>query len=162
MAKARPIRLQMKQLKELQAAMKRGETAIEPKAVSQLLADALELIRNQALENLRQIPGYKRLTGKLEDSLRTKISRTNLRGVFGAWTKAGSRLAPHAHLFEYGHRIVGHRPARRDTGKKTKERPFYRPAVDAKRKDVRRKIRLGLQEMLGKAFGFGKPGDAKD
>lgn len=174
MAKTRPVRIQIKQLKELQAALKRGESALDPKAVSRLIADALNLIREGALKNL--LMNFQMRTGNLAKSLITRITQSNSSTHFGAWTKAGGKqIAPHAHLLEYGH--VMWRGGRRSQGRghqiggarggvvkrsRVEGRPFFRPAVDENRREVRKRIRVGLQKLLAESGLPGEPGNATD
>lgn len=133
-------------LRELQERMKRMEVAIEPRDVTPILIAAVNLIRDQALINLRGL-GIKVKTGNLEKSLITRASKSST--VASAWTKAGDKnRAPHAHLIEYGHRIVGRKPDKKDTGKMVTARPFFRPAVDAMRKRVRDMISDGIVKLL--------------
>jgi hypothetical protein len=153
---ARPINIMTAGLKELQGRMKRLEVAIEPKDLNPLLVSALNLIRDRALENLRAF-GVKVLTGNLEKSLITRASASTT--VASAWTKAGNKtMAPHAHLIEFGHRIVGHKPSAKsfakghvaqvDTGKTVPARPFFRNAVDAMRSTVRQMVNDGIAQLL--------------
>jgi len=160
----------VKQLKELQQAMKAGATAIDVDQVKPLLARAIDLIRAEALVNLQS--GAVRLGGRLplakkfpdakhiEDVLKTSEGKSTR--IATAWTKVLSKFAPQAIWIETGHKIVGHKPHLTDTGKMVSPRPFFRPAVMSKRTAVRKTIRVGLQELLSKAFGFGKPGDATE
>ena len=55
-------------------------------------------------------------TGTLYDSIDRSQVIVKQNGVYGN-VHIG---APHAHLIEDGHRIVGHEPNKKDTGKKTK------------------------------------------
>ena len=58
----------------------------------------------------------KKKTGNLFGSIDRSQVRVSQTGVSGS-VYIG---APHAHLIEDGHRIVGHEPNKKDTGKKTK------------------------------------------
>lgn len=112
----------------------------------QFLVDALNIIMEYSLSLLRQ--RVTRRTGALERSLIVRPSKSSTR--IGAWFKAGSRgkgrLAPHAHLIEYGHRIVTHKGV--DTGKMAKAFPFFGEAVKAKRSEVRAMVTRLLREMF--------------
>ena len=161
---ARPVSIQIKQLKELQKAMKAGETCIEPADVKPILANALMLIKDAALANLRSIT--KRAENlpagweHIEDALTVQEGKSDR--IATAFCKVFRKKAPQGIWIEFGHRIVGHKPGKKDTGKVVPARPFFRAAIDVKRTLVRKTIRVGLQKLLEKAFGFGKPGDATD
>lgn len=143
-------------LKELQGRMKRLEVAVEPKDLNPILLAAVTLIKDQALSNL-QGAGVGVLTGNLERSFVARASASSK--VSSAWTKVGNKAkANHAHLIEYGHRIVGHKPNKTDTGKNTKDSPkasraigFFRRAVDTKRAQVRKMINEGIVQLLWNA-----------
>lgn len=145
---ARPIRITTAGLRELQGRMKRMEVALDPRQLTPILLDAVSLIRDRALLNLRSVTKTK--TGALERSFVARPGKSER--VASAWTKAGTKKAGsdarHAHLIEFGHRIVGHKPNKEDTGKSVKGRPFFRPAVDAMRAKVRRTIDDGIIRLL--------------
>ncbi len=158
----RPFTITNVGLKELQGRMRRLEVALEPKDVTPILVRAVDLIRAQALNNLRAA-GIKTKTGTLERSLITRPSKS--KRIAAAWTKAGGSVegetggeaisARHAHLIEFGHRIVGHKPNKKDTGKNTKDSPnaskaigFFRRAVDTMRKASRDLISEGIVKLL--------------
>lgn len=109
-----------------------------------IFVDALDVVRQQAASNLQSVTTPK--TGNLLRSLILKPGRNPARAT--AWLKAGGRIARHAHLIEYGHEIVGHKPAKTDTGKRVAPRPFFRPALIAKRAEVRRKITDNLRALV--------------
>lgn len=161
---AKPIRIATAGLRELQGRMKRMGTALEPKDLSPVLLQAVTLIRDRALENYMAL-GLKVKTGNLLRAFRAAASKSPT--VAGAWTKAGTTgkkknqavSANHAHLIEYGHRIVGHRltaksfsrgmtSGKNDTGKRSRAFPFFRPAVDAMRAQVRKTIDEGIAKLL--------------
>jgi hypothetical protein len=161
---ARTVRIQIRQLKELQAAMKAGSTSIEPAQVRPILAAALDLIRNQAYVNLKSVtsstanlpPGWEHI----EQVLVVQEGKSNR--IARAFCKVFRKKAPQAIWIEWGHKIIGHKPNKTDLGKVFQPRPFFRPAIMAKRAAARKAIRVGLQQLLAKGFGFGKPGTADD
>lgn len=147
---AKSISITTAGIRELNARMKRMEVALEPKDLNPILVDALNLIRDQALENLRAA-GVQVLTGNLEKSFITRASKSTR--IASAWTKAGTgskrgSMAPHAHLIEYGHEIVGHKPGKTNTGKRTRAFGFFRRAVDTMRASVRRKVDEGIGKLV--------------
>lgn len=163
---AKAARIQIKQLKELQAAMKRGESAIDPEQVKPILFAAVDLIRDEAERILHS--GLVKLGGRLplagskhvEEMMTTQNGKSAT--IATAWTKVLRKFAPQAWWLETGHRLLGHKPNRKDTGLFVGPFPFFRPAVLNKRTEVRRTIRVGLQDLLSKAWGFGKAGDARE
>lgn len=63
----------------------------------------------------------KRKTGNLFKNIdRSKAYNNDDGDTIGkVYIRGGKGGAPHAHLIENGHRIVGHRPDKKDTGKRT-------------------------------------------
>lgn len=148
---ARPITITTAGLKELQGRMRRLEVALEPKDLTPILVNALELIRKKALENYEAL-GLHEITGNLLKALNLATHPSKSARLASAWVKAGSTArgssARHAHLIERGHRIIGHKPNKTDLGKRVMARPFFRPAVDEMRSGVRRVIEEGIIKLL--------------
>lgn len=148
---SRPITITTAGLRELTDRIKRMEVAVEIKDLNPILVDALNLIRDQALENLRAAD-VQVLTGNLEKSFIVRASKSTR--IASAWTKAGTgskrgSMAPHAHLIEYGHEIVGHKKGgKKDAGKKTRAFRFFTRAVDTMRKQVRQKVDEGIGKLV--------------
>jgi hypothetical protein len=140
------FKIQIKRLAEAQQMLEAVNDAAASDRFRQTLVDALNLMMDYAYSLL--MSKVTRRTGNLEKSLIVRPSKSSNR--LGAWFKAGSRgrgrLAPHAHLIEYGHRIVTRKG--RDTGKTAKAFEFFRPAVDAKRSDVRAMVTRSLRAMF--------------
>ncbi|MCE5256868.1 MAG: hypothetical protein LLF89_08505 [Spirochaetaceae bacterium] len=155
---ARPINIQVKQLRELQSAMKRGETCIDPEYVKPIIADALLLMKHKAYELLRRLtkrtPELPPKWEHIEDALVVQQGRSTK--IATAFCKVFRKTAPHARWIEWGHKIVGHRPLRKFSGRTTTANPFFRTALDMTRVQMRRHIREGLQHLIGKGFGFGE------
>lgn len=68
----------------------------------------------------------KKRTGNYLKGVKHTKAWKNSKGDYGVKVKASPKIAPHAHLIEYGHKIVTH--AKRDTGKKAKAYSIYRDA----------------------------------
>jgi hypothetical protein len=156
MAQARPLRIQTAGLKELQARMKRLEVSLEPGAVKPILAAALVPIKDRALENLRAIPGIK-LGGKLklrnqqhiEDEL--IVSEGKSSRIATAFCKVWRKFAPQGVWLELGHKVWRGGSRRKGIGRQigeTEPHPFFRPAVDSERANVRRTIEEGIVKLL--------------
>lgn len=137
-------RISVKGIKELSTQLRTLNDRVGIENMRTIFVDAIDLVREQALANLRQVTTAK--TGNLEQSLITRPGKNANRAT--AWTKAGGRLASHAHLIEYGHRIVGHKPNKTDAGQRVIPHPFFRPALIAKRAAVRRKITDNLRALV--------------
>lgn len=122
------------------------EIALEPSALTPVLVSAINLIRDKALSNLRS-RNVGVVTGNLERSFITRAGLSSK--VASAWTKVGNKFsANHAHLIEFGHRIIGHKPNLKDTGKAVKGKPFFRDAVDSTRATVRKRVDEGILRLL--------------
>ena len=154
---ARPVQITTKGLKELQKAIKKMETAIDPDQVKPILADALMLIKDKALEILRRLTKRAKHLPEgwehIEDALVVKEGKSTR--VASAFAKVFRRASPQAIWIEFGHRMVGH--GKKDTGKFVAANPFFRPAVDMKRAEVRKRINDGLKALLeaaARAAGF--------
>lgn len=147
---ARSINIAPKNLRELQKAMKRMETAIEPADVRPILAGALQIFKAKALELLRRLtkrsehlpPGWEHIEDALE--VREGKSRTIAR----AFAKVFRKASPQAIWIEFGHRIVGHKPKKKDTGKYVTANPFFRPAINITRKEMLKFVRNGVKALL--------------
>lgn len=149
---ARPIKITTKNLRELQKAMKLMETAIEPKDVNPILAEALSLFHAKALELLRRLTkrsvdlpaGWEHI----EDAFKVQEGKSST--VARAFAKVFRRAAPQAIWIEFGHYMVTHKPGKRRTGKFVTANPFFRPAANLTRKDMLKRVRLGVQALLKK------------
>lgn len=175
---ARPITIRVKALKELQQAMKKMETAIEPREVKPILADALRIFHAKAVEILRsKTKRAKRLPQgweHIEDALQVKEGRSDTFAI--AFAKVFRKASPHALWIEYGHRIQAKRVAvRKATGYgmqfsksstgEVQAYPFFRPALDLTRRLVTTHIRKGIQQLVKSAAmreGFTNDGTSPD
>ncbi len=120
----------------------------DEQAVSAALKAGAQPIFRQMKQNASTDP--KKLTGNLYRSIRIgRVSERKPRGKRGAWRritigthKAEAKLAPHAHLVEFGH--GGPAPA--------PEHPFVRPAYDLRNGEAFEIIRAKLNEAIDKAI----------
>jgi HK97 gp10 family phage protein len=69
-------------------------------------------------------------TGLLKESVGTAVT-VRSDGRSGIASVGFGRQGYVARMIEFGHRIVGHKPKKKDTGKHVPARPFIRPAFDA-------------------------------
>ena len=110
------------------------------------------LIKNEAFSNLKALtqstpnlpPGWEHI----EDALVVQEGKSNT--IARAFCKVFRKKSPQAIWIEWGHKIIGHKPHKTDLGKVVQPRPFFRPAIMAKRSAVRKAIRIGLQQLLAK------------
>ena len=164
---ARPISLTTKNLRELQKAMKDMETSIEASEVKPILAGALMIFKTKALELLRRLtkrathlpPGWEHI----EDALKVQEGKSNT--LASAFAKVFRKGSPQAIWIEFGHRIVGPKPRKTDTGKGVVAFPFFRTAFDMTRKEMLKHVRLGVQGLLRSASlraGFSGDGSGPD
>jgi hypothetical protein len=151
---ARSITITTKGLRELQQAIKYMETSVGVDDLKPVLAQALTPVRDEALRNLRakvRTGGPLRLRGQehIEDALvveKGKSARTA-----SAWLKVFRRLAPQGIWVEFGHVLWRGGRRRQGTGRQVgavSPLPFFKPAIDSKRADVRRAINQGIQSLL--------------
>jgi HK97 gp10 family phage protein len=69
--------------------------------------------------------------GALKADIKTRTKLAPEKGNGSVTIGPGKKTAHVARWVENGHNIVGHKPNKKKTGKKTKPRPFIRPALDA-------------------------------
>jgi hypothetical protein len=144
-------------LKRVQAQMKAAETAIEPKDLNPILADALMLIKDKAYSLLQALtkratdlpPGWEHI----EDALVVQKGKSDK--IASAFCKVFRRKAPQAIWIEFGHKMVGHKPGKKDTDKFVTANPFFRPAIDINRAAVRKKITEGIKQLIELSVGSG-------
>lgn len=150
MAARRAITIRTKGLRELQKAMKQMETAVEPKDVNPILAYALEPMRDKALDLLRRLTKRRQNLPAgwehIEDALTVKEGKSEK--VARAFAKVFRKASPQAVWIEFGHKQVGHKPHKKDTGKFVTANPFFRPALDMTRPEIRKRINDGLKDLL--------------
>jgi hypothetical protein len=146
----RPINIAPKNLRELQKAMKAMETAIEPADVRPILVRALMIFQAKALELLGRLT--KRAVDlpegweHIEDALVVLPGRSQT--VARAFSKVFRKAAPQAVWIEFGHRIVGHEPGKKDVGKFVTANPFFRPAIDITRPEMMKFVRDRIKVLL--------------
>lgn len=145
-------------LKELTRQMQHCETAIEPKDVKPILVAAMGLIADKAKQLLRSLtkrstslpPGWEHIEAALvAQGGKSQYSST-------AFAKVFRRAAPQAIWIEYGHKMIGHKPGKRNTGKFVTANPFFRPAIDITRSDVRKMITEGIRDLIRRGVGIGR------
>lgn len=146
----KPIAISFRGLKEVNAKLKQMDDSVSSAAMTGLLLVGADMIRQRSLEILRSHTPRsikaRKAWGHLEDAIVAQAGKSAT--YMKAWAKTIHRLAPQGIWLEFGHRIVGHKPGRKDTGKRTAARPFFRPAVDQMMPQVKSLINRGIKRML--------------
>lgn len=96
--------------------------------------EALKPLRDEVKGNIDSITDP--LTGRLAKAVKLRRGKRRHRLFSSAYVAMDRKIAPHAHLVEYGHEIVGHKPNKVRTGKFTQPRPYFRWAVADKAAEV--------------------------
>lgn len=120
----------------LEEAIKRTQAltgALEVSKVERVLMRGARIVAEEAERRIgRQ---FKVKTGNLGDSTRKKKRRRHNDNVAGAFAAIDRKVAPHAHLLEFG-------------TSKMAAKPFFRPSVDATREQVKDEVEAGLRDLL--------------
>lgn len=98
-----------------------------------LIHEAAKVIAKQAKANAPQGP-----TGNLRRGIVGKKYKTKRRHEPAAFAGIDYRIAPHAHLVEFGTKNMA-------------ARPFFKPAVEATRGQVERMIKQGILRLITEA-----------
>ena len=127
--------------RELYNAIKALSGKFAPGKVEDFVEKAADIITKQAKENAPV-----GVTGNLKKGIITKkwISK-GYQTIF--LSTVDYKISPHAHLVEYGHRLI----IKGQKRGKVKAYPFFRPAVDAKRNEALRIIEDGARKIIQEA-----------
>lgn len=135
------VTLQVQGLDELKKRLQKLANAIEGSQVEQILLDAAQPIADQARAWAPEGP-----TGNLKRALLAKKLQRKGRKTAPVIAAVDRKIAPHAHLVEYGSQGRQHK-----SGKSTGSmpaKPYFRPAVDARKGDAARIIEDGLRRLI--------------
>jgi len=147
---AKALTVSVRGLKELNAKIRQMDSAVSAQSIRGLLVYGANMIRERALQILRSHTqrSSKNREGweHLEDAFIVQEGKSQT--YMKAWTKIRRQMAPQGIWLEFGHRIVGHKPRKKDTGKQTVAKPFLKPAVDETGARVRQFISLGVRRMM--------------
>lgn len=119
-------------LDQLEMKLKRLAGVIDDEALENRMLSGAELIKNDAVMRAPLGP-----TGNLRRGIVAKKFDRKIPGQPSAFVAVDYRIAPHAHLVEFGAR-GGQMPAK----------PFFRPAIDANRENVKTIIKTGTWEII--------------
>lgn len=115
--------------------------------VEKILVGGAQIIRDEAKTRAQSL--YKKKTGNLFKSFRAKKLKRKHRTFAAAMAAVDRKKAPHGHLLERGHRIF---IRGKYIGKSTQGRPFFEPAIEAKRAEVGRFVTDGLAKLIKGAW----------
>ena len=155
------IRLQVEGARELDAQFKTLADRLRRKYIKQAVRAVGSQIIRAARQNLRTNQSDRRRRtdeGKLTGLARSFQQRPSSkwpsaasvarRGIVGVSVGHRWPEGAHAHLVEFGHKMVTHWPGRREVGA-VRGYPYFRPAMDAVRfkmpRIIANKVRQGLE-----------------
>ncbi len=138
------IEIDVKGLEELRRRVGSILTVLDGRDVENVLVGGARVILAEARRRAPRGP-----TGNLIRSIKAKKGRRRGRLFSIAFCAVDRKIAPHAHLVEYGtgpryqkrpKKYVGEMPAK----------PFFRPAVEATKAEVALKVNRGIMQLLGR------------
>lgn len=103
--------------------------ALDPKKIEKVLLKGAQTVSK---ESRRRAPERE---GKLKKAHKARVSKRRRKDGAGAFSAIDRKIAPHAHLVEYG------------TVKMTAQ-PFFRPAVDATEAQVKDQVEGDLKALV--------------
>lgn len=90
-------------------------------------------------------------TGKYKRNIdRSRVFNTGDDTIGTVYIRGGRKGAPHAHLIEDGHRIVGHRPTLKDTGRKTAAYKIMEKATENFKKRYMQRCEKFIDKLIKK------------
>lgn len=108
-------------------------TSLDADAVEPILFEGAQTIAGDMLQRAPRGP-----TGNLKRSIGAKTLRRRDKNPAPSIAAVDRKIAPHAHLVEFG-------------TSKMSARPFMRPAVDSQGGKVAKQVEEGLQRLIGEA-----------
>lgn len=124
-------------------------TRLPARVVKHAYAKALAAAAVPVVREL--LPRVPQLTGKLAASQVTVIN-VDAQGKGGIAQIGFGKQGYVARLIEYGHRIIGHRPRKVNTGKTVPAKPFMRPAAQAAATESVEAFRDSLLESIAQGI----------
>lgn len=125
-------------LRELEARVQELRDSLDPDKVEPILLEGARIIANRMREKAPVGP-----TGSLRASIVARQLKRLGKGPAPAVAAVDRKIAPHAHLVEYGHKTP--------EGGRVPAHPFFRPAVDETEGAAARHVMQKLDELLDKA-----------
>ncbi len=118
-------------------------SALEAKDVEDVLLAGARIIRDDAKARAPV------KSGRLKKSIKAKKGKRRHKLFATAFASVDFKIAPHAPFVEYG---TG--PRKLKSGKSVGQmpaKPFFRPAIDARKDEVARVVEEGLARLIGRA-----------
>jgi HK97 gp10 family phage protein len=119
--------------KELQKQFKRLAKSLDPDKVEPIFMQSAAIIRDEAISNVES--QTKEKTGNLRKSIKAKKWKRKGEEVTIVLAAVDRKIAPHAHLLEYGTQNMS-------------ARPFFAPAVDAKSGEAEKHFTDGMRKLI--------------
>ncbi len=107
-----------------------------PEKVEPILVEAADIITQEVRKNIDS--QFNERSGKLRSSPATKVLSRRGSNPAAVISAIDRKLAPHAHFLEKGTSRMG-------------AKPFFRPAVDAKRSEALNAIGIGISKLIREA-----------
>jgi len=104
-------------------------SSLEAKEVEQVLVKGMRVVRDEAKQ---RVPVR---TGLLKSAIKARIGKRRGKFVASAFAAVDYKKAPHAYLVEYGTRH-------------SQAKPYFRPAWDSKKDQVKKQIEEDLRKLL--------------
>lgn len=104
-------------------------SSLEAKEVEQVLVKGMRVVRDEAKQ---RVPVR---TGLLKSAIKARIGKRRGKFVANAFAAVDYKKAPHAYLVEYGTR-------------RSQAKPYFRPAWDNKKDQVKKQIEEDLRKLL--------------
>jgi hypothetical protein len=139
-------RITIKNLKEVNAKLRALGESVETRHMSFVMLEAARIIYDEALVGIRRLKGHGKDPGNLERNLKLQKGRSST--YASAYVKNKGK---HAHLVEFGHVLWTGGRKKHGKGRQrgvVRGYPFFRPAVDGKRREVRKWIVSGIAKLM--------------
>ncbi len=104
-------------------------SSLEAREVEKILSKGMRVVRDEAKQ---RVPVR---TGLLKSAIKARIGKRRGKFVAGAFSAVDFKKAPHAYLVEYGTRH-------------SQAKPYFRPAWDTKKDQVKKQIEEDLRKLL--------------
>lgn len=132
------MQVKLQGLKELQEKVQQVRSALPPEEVEPILLEGAEIIADRIRE---KAPVGK--TGNLKKAVVASTLKRLGTGPAPAVAAVDRKVAPHAHLVEYGHKTPN--------GGRVPAHPYFRPAVDETESVAAQHVMQKLDQLLAKA-----------
>lgn len=129
MAKGKGFVVEVEGLEEAVRRVQSLKYALEANEVEKALSKGMRVVRDEAK---RRVPVK---TGLLKSAIKARIGKRRGKYVASAFAAVDYKKAPHAYLVEYGTRH-------------SQAKPYFRPAWDTKKDQVKKQIEEDLRKLL--------------